>query len=589
MDIEQGLEPISEVEEAQLETDNQQDFNYSSDTSHLSLNHAPTSSRSFSLGTLLGSTYNFGARMTHGAVVTALRMLAIFTLLVGRILGTIVDLIFRRPARMFSRSRGSLLHVGKYLAVVLAIYLAWSALQHPSIRNISIPFPSSRPVTNWQPSDIPSENLDQVMVRLLRIENALADMRSDVKSSEDRETRKHRDTASRITKLEGQMDKESLRAMRAEEEYRQAASKNADALRKEMKALERQIEDLGRNSGAPVAVEGLDDLKAHVRLLGERLAGAEDSVREAHDANKKLQSQVGSAKADAGAPAWWNRLSSSVGTGSGLVIKSSDGQDVTAVIGHLVDDALARHVKDDLARADYALASGGATVIPSLTSAPMNMRSSGGGMLTSLFGEKATPGMSPVVALHHETHLGYCWPFEGSVGQLGVRLSRRVFPSEVTIDHVPRELAVDIGSAPREMEVWGLIEGKDNIARYKEWVAGREQAAEGDEEGSQREEIPEQPRSLPRNTQYMRLGSFVYDVDAPKHIQTFPLSEEVKALGIDFGVVVLMVKSNWGQDEFTCLYRFRLHGEQFRQAPPPSPEQEQAAQQQSEQPAPEEL
>jgi SUN domain-containing protein 1/2 len=29
---------------------------------------------------------------------------------------------------------------------------------------------------------------------------------------------------------------------------------------------------------------------------------------------------------------------------------------------------------------------------------------------------------------------------------------------------------------------------------------------------------------------------------------------------MDFGIVVLRVLSNWGQ-EFTCLYRFRVHGQ----------------------------
>jgi SUN domain-containing protein 1/2 len=51
-----------------------------------------------------------------------------------------------------------------------------------------------------------------------------------------------------------------------------------------------------------------------------------------------------------------------------LNIKASDSQDVTELIGHLVDTAMSRHSKDLITKADFALHSCGAVVIPSLTS-----------------------------------------------------------------------------------------------------------------------------------------------------------------------------------------------------------------------------
>ena len=39
------------------------------------------------------------------------------------------------------------------------------------------------------------------------------------------------------------------------------------------------------------------------------------------------------------------------------------------------------------------------------------------------------------------------------------------------------------------------------------------------------------------------------------------------------GIVVLVVKSNWGMDEYTCLYRMRVHGERMGEIPPPLPEE----------------
>jgi SUN domain-containing protein 1/2 len=71
--------------------------------------------------------------------------------------------------------------------------------------------------------------------------------------------------------------------------------------------------------------------------------------------------------------------------------------------------------------------------------------------------------------LHHELQTGHCWPFAGSEGKLGVALAFPILVEEVTIDHVAKLIVFDMRSAPREMEVWGLVEGKDNIARVREW------------------------------------------------------------------------------------------------------------------------
>lgn len=53
---------------------------------------------------------------------------------------------------------------------------------------------------------------------------------------------------------------------------------------------------------------------------------------------------------------------------------------------------------------------------------------------------------------------------------------------------------------------------------------------------------------------HLLLASFTYDPSLPSHIQTFPVASEVVELGIDVGIVIFRVESNWGGD-FTCLYR----------------------------------
>lgn len=63
--------------------------------------------------------------------------------------------------------------------------------------------------------------------------------------------------------------------------------------------------------------------------------------------------------------------------------------------------------------------------------------------------------------------------------------------------------------------------------------------------------------------EHLLLANITYDPSAPHHIQTFPVLPEVAELGIDVGIVIFKIESNWGAD-FTCLYRVRVHGEPLR-------------------------
>jgi SUN domain-containing protein 1/2 len=87
------------------------------------------------------------------------------------------------------------------------------------------------------------------------------------------------------------------------------------------------------------------------------------------------------------------------------------------------------------------------------------------------------------------------------------------------------------------------------------------------------EEAEEYPRTLPKSPLYIRLASFSYNIHAPSNIQTFPISQEIRDLGVDFGIVVLRVKSNWGMPDYSCLYRMRVHGQRMGETPLPYSEE----------------
>jgi len=159
---------------------------------------------------------------------------------------------------------------------------------------------------------------------------------------------------------------------------------------------------------------------------------------------------------------------------------------------------------------------------------------------------------------------------------LAVALASPAYISDITIDHVAKEVAFDMRSAPREMEVWGMVEGDDNIVKVEVWEAEKAARRSEAKKAAEAKGVPfvdetevKYPGSLPKSPQYLRIASFTYNIHASQNIQTFPVDEEIRELGVDFGIVVLLVKNNWGQDAYTCLYRFRVHGQRMVELPYP--------------------
>lgn len=141
-----------------------------------------------------------------------------------------------------------------------------------------------------------------------------------------------------------------------------------------------------------------------------------------------------------------------------VTFKSSKGEDVTQTLHAIVDAALLKYSKDMLGMADYALLSAGARVIPAGTSETLVLkRPSVVGKI--LRGDRAITGRPATTALEVDTAVGSCWPFEGSTGTLGVSLARPVNVKAVTIEHAAKELALDVSSAPRDVEVVSYLSG----------------------------------------------------------------------------------------------------------------------------------
>ncbi|XP_072733876.1 SUN domain-containing protein 1 isoform X4 [Ciconia boyciana] len=183
----------------------------------------------------------------------------------------------------------------------------------------------------------------------------------------------------------------------------------------------------------------------------------------------------------------------------------------------IVNNALKLYSQDKTGMVDFALESGGGSILSTRCSETYETKTA----LISLFGIPLWYfSQSPRVVIQPDMYPGNCWAFKGSQGYLVVRLSMKIYPTAFTVEHIPKTLSPtgSITSAPRNFSVYGLDD-------------------EYQEEGK-------------------LLGQYVYD-QGGEPLQMFPVMEKSENA---FQIVELRIFSNWGHAEYTCLYRFRVHG-----------------------------
>jgi hypothetical protein len=151
------------------------------------------------------------------------------------------------------------------------------------------------------------------------------------------------------------------------------------------------------------------------------------------------------------------------------------------------------------------------------------------------------------MALFQDTNVGMCWAFPGSQGGLGIRLSETVLITDVSVEHVHREVSKNIGSAPRQWSLYASI--SDSTAR---------QQIDSINSGLYESLTP---ANLPKGYSLLVRGEYDVNNDEGKTIQTIPIPAAIRRLNIPVEQVVFAVGSNWGNTEYTCLYRVRVHGQ----------------------------
>ncbi|XP_067334233.1 SUN domain-containing protein 1 isoform X8 [Channa argus] len=208
-----------------------------------------------------------------------------------------------------------------------------------------------------------------------------------------------------------------------------------------------------------------------------------------------------------------------VNTVTGTVQHTAAGEGLTEEqVKLIVQNALKLYSQDRTGLVDYALESGGGSILSTRCSETYETKTA----LMSLFGLPLWYfSQSPRVVIQPDVYPGNCWAFKGSQGYLVIRLSMRILPTSFGVEHIPKALSPtgNVTSAPRNFTVFGLDD-------------------EYQEEGK-------------------LLGHYTYQEDG-ESLQTFPVMEQNDKT---FQIIEVRVLSNWGHPEYTCLYRFRVHGD----------------------------
>ncbi|MCJ1409336.1 hypothetical protein MMC19_003415 [Ptychographa xylographoides] len=177
---------------------------------------------------------------------------------------------------------------------------------------------------------------------------------------------------------------------------------------------------------------------------------------------------------------------------------------------------------------------------------------------------------SPVTVLQSWDDAGDCWcappddiTSQGK-SQFTVLLAKNMVPTELQIEHIPRDATLDIGAAPKEVEFWAQILDPEKRALVADAavsvLAERSSGTPDDSDALTVRRETGTHRALDQT--WVRLGVWQYDIYREDNIQGFKMAVGLDDFGAVTSKVSIRVRSNWGTDKknYTCLYRLKLFG-----------------------------
>ncbi|KAF5269568.1 hypothetical protein FQR65_LT05906 [Abscondita terminalis] len=187
---------------------------------------------------------------------------------------------------------------------------------------------------------------------------------------------------------------------------------------------------------------------------------------------------------------------------------------ILKTVDERIQRALVFYDADKIGIIDYAMEMSGGSITSTPGTTPYSTSSNNN---LELFNSKYNS--NPNTLIQPGNLPGQCYAFKGPTGKIRFRLMHVVNITAVTLEHAHPKLVIDSRSAPKDFRVYGLKEAE---------------SSGGDD-----------------------LGLFEYKVKE-NPTQTFHIK---KTFGKGYKHVELQVLSNYGNPDYTCVYRFRVHGD----------------------------
>lgn len=158
----------------------------------------------------------------------------------------------------------------------------------------------------------------------------------------------------------------------------------------------------------------------------------------------------------------------------------------------------------------------------------------------------------PVEALEKWEEHGDCWcspagDKDGYGPTLGVISTHQFYPDEVVIEHITPAASIKPGATPKNMELLAYI---DDFETYDAVLKLSEDIFNDGMELEPKHEF-----------HYIKIASWQFDMAAGEPVQAFPVQLDLKQFSAPITKLVVRAKDNWGKEDYTCLYRVRVHGD----------------------------
>jgi hypothetical protein len=190
-------------------------------------------------------------------------------------------------------------------------------------------------------------------------------------------------------------------------------------------------------------------------------------------------------------------------------------------IQRLIKQAIAKYDADKTGLTDFALETSGAQVLSIRCSKTFEKYGTQYSVFGIPFWRSTT---SPRSVIQQNKAPGECWPFVGAQGHLVIKLSQQIVPNNFSYEHIPIQISRDgnLSTAPKQFEVRSLDYEEDSSGEL--------------------------------------LGRYLYESNG-EPLQFFSV-QHPNPKPTQF--IELVVMDNHGHPEYTCLYRFRVHGERIK-------------------------